>query len=114
MHTQYGVFRVKTSYGQRAVHQEYTTFMAAKKRKNAIVARWNARRSFMIDGLEPRWLLSSNPSVNTVNPVAGATGVALNQPITASVNLPNGALNANTVIGANVTLYPTGLSSNND
>lgn len=71
------------------------------------IARRNRTLRQAVDFLEMRVLMSNNPSVASVSPSAGATGVALNMPVTVSVNLPNGRLTANTVINNNVTLYPT-------
>lgn len=42
--------------------------------------------------------------MTAVSPAAGATGVALNSPVTANVNLPNGGLNPSTVNSQTVTL----------
>ena len=78
--------------------------MPSKSRKT-IVAKSKIIRC-AVEGLEVRRLLAATPTVNTVTPAQGATGVALNAPITATVNLPNGGLDPNTVIGANVMLYP--------
>jgi fibronectin type 3 domain-containing protein len=69
-------------------------------------------RAQTIEGLEERLLLTASPSVQNVAPAANATGVALNAPITVNVNLPNGGLAPNSVIGANVYLYPSNNSSN--
>ncbi|HXE52259.1 MAG TPA: Ig-like domain-containing protein [Tepidisphaeraceae bacterium] len=55
----------------------------------------------------PLTATTHNPSVTIVSPASGATGVSLDSPVTADLNLPNGALNAATVNSTNVTLLPT-------
>ncbi|HWE04593.1 MAG TPA: Ig-like domain-containing protein [Tepidisphaeraceae bacterium] len=82
-------------------------------RRNPSVAASKIRRAASVERLEIRRLLSAAPTVNTVTPANGAKGIALNAPITATVNLPNGGLDPNTVIGANVSLYPINQGSTN-
>jgi fibronectin type 3 domain-containing protein len=76
------------------------------KRRISIAARTIARRLF-VERLEARQLLAAQPSVTTVTPSAGATGIALNMPVTAALNLPNGGIDPTTVTNATLTLVKT-------
>jgi glucose/arabinose dehydrogenase len=51
---------------------------------------------------------STTPSVTSVNPGPGATGVFLDRDIVATVSVPNGGVDDATLTGATVRIYPTG------
>jgi fibronectin type 3 domain-containing protein len=74
-----------------------------------------ARRRLFSEFLESRLLLTTvvSPTINTVTPAPGATAIALNVDITATLNLPNGGVDPNTVIPSNVYLYQTAFPNNN-
>ncbi|HWE01725.1 MAG TPA: fibronectin type III domain-containing protein [Tepidisphaeraceae bacterium] len=71
------------------------------------------KRRFVFEYLENRLLLSNSPTINTVTPAAGATAIALNATVQATVNLPNGGIDPNTVNSSTVYLYQTGYPNNN-
>ena len=60
-----------------------------------------------MEKLENRQLLAAQPMVTTVTPAANATGVALNIPVTAALNLPDGGIDPTTVTNATLTLTQT-------
>ena len=70
-------------------------------------------RPVLCEDLENRLLLSNTPTVNTVTPAAGATGVAFNVDIQATVNLPNGGILPTSVTTSTVYLYQTAFPGNN-
>ena len=51
--------------------------------------------------------LGSTPSVTSVNPGPGTTGVFLDRDVVATVSVPNGGINQATVSSVTVKLYPT-------
>lgn len=51
---------------------------------------------------------STTPSVTSVNPGPGATGVLLDRDIVATVSVPNGGINQATLTASTVKIYPTG------
>ncbi|HET6248081.1 MAG TPA: Ig-like domain-containing protein, partial [Tepidisphaeraceae bacterium] len=70
-------------------------------------------RSMFFENLENRLLLSNNPSVISVTPAAGATGVALNTAVEANINRPNGAIDPTSVNSSSIYLYQTAYPNNN-
>ncbi len=96
----------------------YRTDRPAKHRvtSGATVERLEERRLFSIPSLAvaassaaPRIVVaaSQQPSVTDATPADGATGVALNSPITVDLSLPNGGIDPTTVTNATVTLMQT-------
>jgi len=61
----------------------------------------------LVESLESRWLLAGSPTVTTIQPVNGATGIARDSAITADFFFPNGAMNGTTVTAGTVLLYRT-------
>src|SRR5690349_12452110 len=60
-----------------------------------------------VECLEQRCLLSGAPSVTTIQPGNGASGIPRDAAVTADFFFPNGALNGNTVTTGTVVLYRT-------